>query len=136
MKNTSKIFGLTLAIILFSGCYDRDIIDSKVSGYSMPDVENLSIYSPLENVLTLSWKIPENISGDFRRPIQIKIQTIENNVYKNLTTLSEVTFHSLTINPNIQYRFIVRTCGYLLEELEEEGKTNVFLSEGKMIEKE
>jgi hypothetical protein len=120
--------------MLLSSCYDRDIIDSKASEYSMPDVVDLQFYIPLENVVMLAWKIPENISEDFQRPLQVKIQTVENNIYRNLTTLSEITSYSITINPTNKYRFIVKLSGNLLEELEVEGKTNTFFSNGKMVE--
>jgi len=134
MKILNKIYCVILVIGLFSSCYDRDIIDSKASGYSMPDVVDLQYSKPLENVVVLSWKIPENISKDFQRPIQVKIQMVENNIYRNLTTISEVTSYAITVNPNNQYRFIVKLCGDLLEELSEEGKTNKFFSKGKVVE--
>ncbi|HOI80661.1 MAG TPA: DUF4945 domain-containing protein [Petrimonas sp.] len=68
MKKIEKLIIAALTLILFTGCYDRDIIDRKDFNHSLSKVENLS-YTQQGNVITLSWQIPDNIPEDFRRPL-------------------------------------------------------------------
>ena len=42
MRKIGKLIIVTLILVLFTGCYDRDIIDRKDFNHSLPKVENLS----------------------------------------------------------------------------------------------
>lgn len=134
MKKIEKLIIATLALILFTGCYDRDIIDRKDFNHSLPKVENLS-YTQQENVITLSWMIPDNIPEDFKRPLEASIQVVENGIYKQkVSVLNEVKSANITINPDKEYRFIVKLLGFLTTEAREEGFTDRVFSEGAVIE--
>jgi len=134
MKNIIKVFVLTFVVIQFSSCYDRSIIDSKSFGFSLPKVENLN-YTKQGNIVTLTWKIPANISTDFKRPVEVSIQTVENNIYRNIILVfDENTSANITIDPSKNYRFVVKLLGYLTDEAKIEGKTDRFYSEGQVVE--
>lgn len=129
-----KLIIAALILILFTGCYDRDIIDRKDFNHSLPKVENLS-YTRQGNVITLSWQIPANISEDFNRPLEASIQVVENDIYRQkISVLNEVKSASITIDPAKEYRFIVKLLGFLTAEAKEEGFTNRVFSEGAIIE--
>ena len=83
MKNIARVLIITLTIISFTSCYDRDVIDYKEFDHSLPEIENLS-YTKQNNLVKLSWQIPANISDDFRRPLEVSIQVVENNIYREI----------------------------------------------------
>lgn len=140
MKNIVRIFTVIFAVALFTGCYDRDIIDSKEFNYSLPPIENLN-YTKQGNTVKLTWQIPSNISDDFVRPLEVSIQVVEN--YNNWTpfTLSEeVSSGELTVADGKQYKVVVRLLGYLKGEIREKATSEKILiservySEGKILE--
>ena len=134
MKNVVKVFVLMSFVILFTGCYDRDVIDSKAFGFVLPDVENLD-YTTQGKIVTLTWEIPSNIPADFQRPLEISIQRIEDNIYRPVVTVSEEnTSLEFIVDKNIKYSFIVKVLGYLTDDAKIEGKTDRVYSQGKMIE--
>ena len=134
MKKIEKLIIAALALILFTGCYDRDIIDRKDFNHSLPKVENLS-YTQQGNVITLSWQISDNIPEDFKRPLEASIQVVENGIYRQkVSVLNEVKSANITINPDKEYRFIVKLLGFLTAEAREEGFTDRVFSEGAVIE--
>ena len=134
MKKIEKLIIAALTLILFTGCYDRDIIDRKDFNHSLSKVENLS-YTQQGNVITLSWQIPDNIPEDFRRPLETSIQVVENGIYRQkVSVLNEVKSANITINPDKEYRFIVKLLGFLTAEAREEGFTDRVFSEGAVIE--
>lgn len=135
MKNIVKIFIVMFAVALFSSCYDRDIVDSKGPLHTLPAVENLS-YTKLGNEVTLSWQIPANISDEFNRPLEVKIQVVENGVYKNIiTVLNEQTSGKFELKADTKYKVIVKLMGYLKEDFITEGKTDkAYSAEGKVLE--
>ncbi|MDD2314064.1 MAG: DUF4945 domain-containing protein [Proteiniphilum sp.] len=134
MKKIEKLIIAALALILFTGCYDRDIIDRKDFNHSLPKVENLS-YTQQGNVITLSWQISDNIPEDFKRPLEASIQVVENGIYRQkVSVLNEVKSANITINPDKEYRFIVKLLGFLTAEAKEEGFTDRVFSEGAVIE--
>jgi len=133
MKNVVK-FVLTFAVILLSGCYDRDIVDSKEFGFSLPEVENLN-YTKQGNTVTLTWQIPANIPDVFNRPLETDIQVVENNIYRNIQSVfDENTSLDITIDTEKNYRFVVKLLGYLTNEAKEDGKTDRVYSKGAIIE--
>ena len=134
MKKIEKLIIAALTLILFTGCYDRDIIDRKDFNHSLSKVENLS-YTQQGNVITLSWQIPDNIPEDFRRPLETSIQVVENGIYRQkVSVFNEVKSANITINPDKEYRFIVKLLGFMTAEAREEGFTDRVFSEGAVIE--
>ena len=134
MKKIEKLIIAALALILFTGCYDRDIIDRKDFNHSLPKVENLS-YTQQGNVITLSWQISDNIPEDFKRPLEASIQVVENGIYRQkVSVLNEVKSANITIKPDKEYRFIVKLLGFLTAEAKEEGFTDRVFSEEAVIE--
>lgn len=121
-------------IVLLSGCYDRDIIDFKEFNHSLPDVENLD-YTKQGNIVRLTWQLPSTISPDFKRPLEVSIQVVENNIYRQKVIVgNESTVTDISINTSKRYRFIVKLLGYLTDEAREEGKTDRVYSGGQAIE--
>lgn len=135
MKNFVRILTVVLATVMISSCHDRDIVDLKVFGHSLPKVENLS-YSQEGSAVRLSWTIPSNISPAFRRPIEVNIQKVEDGIYREIITVhgESTVSHDIAINPERESHFVVRLAGYLLEEAHEPGKPDRVLSEGEVIE--
>lgn len=134
MKKIIKLITVTLTFILFTECYDRDIIDRKDFNHSLPKVENLS-YTQHDNVITLSWEIPGNISESFRRPLEVSIQVVENDIYRQkVSVFNEMKTANITIDTNKEYRFIVKLLGFLTPEAREEGFTDRVFSEGVIVE--
>lgn len=133
MKNIARVLIITLTIISFTSCYDRDVIDYKEFDHSLPEIENLS-YTKQNNLVKLSWQIPANISDDFRRPLEVSIQVVENNIYREIVIVeNEGTSRDITIDTSKKYRFVVKLLGYLTNEAKEEGKTDRVYSEGQVI---
>jgi hypothetical protein len=121
-------------VLLFTNCYDRDIIDSKEFNHSLPKVENLD-YVKQGNSVKLTWQISNNISADFKRPLEISIQVVENDIYKQIIIVeNENTFTDITINASKKYIFVVKLLGYLTDEAKEEGKSDRVYSAGQVIE--
>ncbi len=133
MRKIGKLIIVALILVLFTGCYDRDIIDRKDFNYSLPKVENLS-YTLEGNVVRLSWQIPGNIPQDFNRPLEASIQVVEDDIYRQrISVFDEVNSAQITIDPNKEYRFIVKLLGFLTPEAKEEGFTDRVFSEGVII---
>jgi hypothetical protein len=135
MKNVVKIFVVVFTSLLFMGCYDRDIIDSKGTHYILPKVENLD-YLKQGNAVKLTWQIPGNIPTEFRRPLVVNIQTVENDIYTNVITVTNegTSKEGIVINASKKYRFIVKLVGILTDEVTEAGISNRVYSEGQVIE--
>lgn len=134
MKNIIKIVVVTFIAIQFTGCYDRDIIDLKEFNHSLPKVENLE-YTKQGDQVNLTWKIPATVPADFKRPLEVSIQVVENNVYRQKIVVgNENTSASIATNATKKYRFVVKLLGYLTDQAREEGKTDRVYSEGQVIE--
>src|SRR5690554_5529276 len=117
MKNFVRIMAVVLATVVLSSCHDRDIVDMKDFGHSLPKVENLS-YSQEGSAVRLSWTIPGNISPAFVRPLEVTIQKVEDGIYREMITVhgeSSVS-HDIAINPERDYRFVVKLAGFLLDD--------------------
>ncbi|MDR0700782.1 MAG: DUF4945 domain-containing protein [Tannerella sp.] len=134
MKTIMKMLNITLIVMLFTSCYDRDIIDQKEFDHSLPKVENLN-YTREGDVIKLAWQMPANISADFKRPLEVSVQVVENNIYRQIVTVeNENTAVNITIDAGKKYRFVVKLLGYLTVEAQEEGKTDRVYSESQVIE--
>ena len=133
MRKIGKLIIVALILVLFTGCYDRDIIDRKDFNHSLPKVENLS-YTLEGNVVRLSWQIPGNIPQNFNRPLEASIQVVEDDIYRQrFSVFDEINSAAVTIDPNKEYRFIVKLLGFLTPEAKEEGFTDRVFSEGVII---
>lgn len=134
MKQVINLLMVVSSIFLFNNCYDRGIINSKDFNHSLPKVNNLD-YTLQDEVITLTWKIPDKISPDFKKPLEINIQKIEDNIYKdNITVTDDIISYDYSIDRDKSYRFIVKLKGYLIEELVEQGTPEKVYSEGVVIE--
>ena len=134
MKNIIKVFIITLSIILFTSCYDRDVVDHKEFDHSLPKVENLK-YTKNAEVVKLTWQIPANISDDFRKPLEVSIQVVENDIYRQKLIIGGGnTSADVTIDTSKKYRFIVKLLGHLTNEAREDGITDRVYSEDSVIE--
>ncbi len=134
MRKIEKLIVASLILVLFTGCYDRDILDRKDFNHFLPKVENLS-YTLEGNVVKLSWQIPDNIPQDFKRPLEVSIQVVEDDIYRQkFSIFNEINTAEVTVDPNKKYRFIVKLLGFLTPEAKEEGFTDRVYSEGVIIE--
>lgn len=133
MKKITKLCMAALLLTIFTGCYDRDIVDQKDFNFALPTVENLS-YTTADGEVTLTWQIPNSISADFNRPLEVVVQLVVNNIYGERRVLQgEATDTRFAIQPGDDYRFIVRLQGYLSAEARQEGYTDRVLSDGVII---
>lgn len=136
MKKILAILLVFVAIVSLSSCYDRSVLDDKGLNYYMPMAENVQCVHNNADV-TLSWKIPANIPEEFKRPISVQIQVVENDIYRDKVTLTnEETSYSFTIDPENRYRYIVKLVGTFLDEYQEKGRTNSVTSEGVVVKVE
>lgn len=134
MRNIIKLLMATLVMALFTNCYDRDVLDSKDFNYSLPDVENLD-YVKQGSDVKLTWQMPDNISPDFKRPLEVSIQVVENDVYRQKVIVgAESASAEIAIDASKKYRFVVKLLGYLTDEVRDKGKSDRAYSEGKIVE--
>jgi hypothetical protein len=134
MRNIVKLLVVMFTITLFNGCYDRGILDEKEFNHSLPNVENLN-YSKQGDVVSLTWDFPATISDEFRRPLEVSIQVVENNIYRQKVIVrDENESVDITIDPAMEYRFVVKLLGFLTAEAREEGLTDRVYSAGEVIE--
>lgn len=135
MKSIIKIFIVIFTVGLFTTCYDRDIIDEKyVYDFSMPDVENLA-YTKNGNTVKLIWEMPETISENFKKPIEIKIRVVEDNIYGEILTVFEgATSTEFTIDPSKKTKVIVKLFGYITAEAQKDTRTDQMYSQGEILE--
>lgn len=135
MKNIARIFIVTLISLLFTSCYDRDVIDSKGVHHPLPKVENLD-YSIQGSTVKLTWEIPSNVPTEFVRPLEISIQKVENGIYTDKITIVDegTSAENIAIKADGKYRFIVKLTGYLNDEAKQPGISSKIYSEGQVIE--
>ena len=121
MKNIVRICMVIFTCLLFTGCYDRDVVGSKGTHYILPKVENLD-YSVQGNTVKLTWQIPDN--------------KVENDIYRDEITIgNEGTFaEGISIDSNKRYRFVVKLVGNLTDEVVETGISSRIYSEGQVID--
>lgn len=128
------ILFIALTVTLFTGCYDRGIVDAKDFDHALPALENVN-YTKQGSTVNLTWDIPADISPAFRRPLEIIIQQVENEIYTDVITVGvEGTSREIGIDADSEYRFILKLAGYLTDEARETGKPDRVLSAGQVIE--
>jgi len=134
MKYLIRVTLLAFIAVSLVSCYDRDIIDFKGLNYSLPKVSNLN-YTKQENVVTLKWAIPTAIAAEFKRPLEVDIQKVEDDIYREIIVLAgEETTRDITIDPTKTYRFVVKLSGYLTDEARMEGRSERYYSEAEIVE--
>lgn len=135
MKNIVKLLVVVFTGLLFTSCYDRDIIDSKGTHYILPKVENLD-YSKQGDAVRLTWQMPGDIPTEFMRPLEVSIQKVENDIYTDVITIGneETSAEGIAINADKKCRFIVKLVGTLTSEAAEAGISSRIYSEGQIIE--
>ncbi|MGK6349946.1 DUF4945 domain-containing protein [Parapedobacter sp. DT-150] len=134
MKNLVHVLFIAVTAALFTGCYDRGIIDHKDFDHALPVVENLN-YTKEGDIVQLTWEIPADISPAFRRPLEISIQKVENDIYREIIIVgAEGTSRDIAIDPSKTYRFVVKLAGYLTDEARETGKPDRVYSQGQILE--
>jgi hypothetical protein len=97
--------------LLMSGCYDRDIIDSK-PGEPIEPVTDLTYMVSDDNVI-LSWGLPSEYPADIIQPVSILVKVYENDILINTITIPDAPV-SYTYNPydnEKPYRFIIKVVG-------------------------
>ncbi len=123
-----------LTVGLFSSCYDRGIVDAKDFDYSLPNVEELA-YTKTGNTVKITWDFPTDISPAFRRPLEVSIQKIENDIYRDVIIAGgENTLAEIPIDPSMSYRFVVKLAGNLSDEARETGKPDRVYSSGLVLD--
>lgn len=133
MKNLILIVLATFTALSFTACQDRDIIDMKEFNHSLPKVENLK-YTRQGDVVKLTWEIPDNISPAFKRPLEVSIQKIENDIYSDVIIVGgEGESRDIAVTSNNTYRFVVKLAGNLTDEAREKGKPDRVYSDGQII---
>lgn len=134
MKKIATVFAIIWAVFSLSGCYDRDVLDDKGLNYFMPVPENVQYTQDDATTVTLTWSIPSAIPNEFRRPLSVQIQVVENNIYRDkITLINEETSYSFTIDPAKEYHYIVKLVGTFTEENQEVGRTSSVTSQGVIV---
>lgn len=133
-----NLFITVLAVITvtsFTACYDRDIADLKAFDHSLPKVENLKYTKQGAELVQITWNIPANISPAFRTPLEVSIQKVENDVYREIVIVGGgATSRDIPVTPNKSYKFVVKLAGYLTDDAREKGKPDRVYSEAQIIE--
>ncbi|MBE0653966.1 MAG: DUF4945 domain-containing protein, partial [Bacteroidales bacterium] len=81
------IFILIIIAASLTGCYDREIIDSK-EGESIDPISNLN-YNIIEPVVVFTWDMPANYPSDVVEPVSIVVVVYRNNVKVSTLTLPD-----------------------------------------------
>lgn len=125
---------MLLVVLSLSSCYDRGVLDDKGLNYFMPVPENVQYTKSNADAVTLTWNIPSAIPSEFRRPISVQIQVVENNIYRDRVNLTnEETSRSFTVDPTKKYHYIVKLVGTFTEESQVTGRTPSVTSEGVIV---
>ena len=131
MKKITNIFVVLLAVVLFSGCCDRSVLDDKGLNYYMPMPENVQ-YTQSGDQVTLTWSYPE--IPDEYQSVSVGIQAVEKNIYKAKTTLSNgETSQTFTLTDGVTYRYVVKLTGTFKPEFQEKGRTSTVTSDGVVV---
>lgn len=133
-KFSIHILLVIITVGLFSSCYDRGIVDAKDFDHSLPNVEALD-YTQAANTVTITWGFPADISPAFRRPLEVSIQKVEDDIYRDVIIVGgEGTSVQVDTDPSKSYRFVVKLAGNLSDEARETGKPDRVYSSGLVLE--
>ena len=134
MRNhITSVVCLLMLLFTASGCYDRDIIDGKEFNHSLPKVENLTC-TMRQDTAVLAWNIPTPIPADIRRPIEVKVQVVENDIYRQTLTAPEAkSTLQFKTDATKKYRFIVKLFGHIKPQNRVTGESDRIYSEGVIV---
>lgn len=133
-KFSIHVLLVVFTVGLFSSCYDRGIVDAKDFAHSLPNVEDLA-YTKTGNTVKITWDFPTDISSAFRRPLEVSIQKVENDIYRDVIIAGgEKTSAEIPIEPSKSNRFVVKLAGNLSDEARETGKPDRVYSSGLVLE--
>lgn len=135
MRSRISIILSLVMVFLLSGCYDRDVVDSKEFNHSIPPVENATCVKD-GNTAVLTWTVPTSITDDIEKPVYVDIQVVENNIYTDHLTIAETSGTTTTVNidPTKSYHFIFKTLGFLKEESRATGESDRVCSKATIVE--
>lgn len=100
-----------LSILIFSGCKDYEIIDSK-PGEPISPVTNLAYTKSGTNV-TLSWTLPTSFPNDILQPVSIIIKVIRNGQLIDTKEVmnAPVSYIYPSYDSSKKYKFTVKVKG-------------------------
>ncbi|MDR0699118.1 MAG: DUF4945 domain-containing protein [Tannerella sp.] len=141
MKKLENIFVAIATVLIYTSCYDREIVSSK-EGVSLPPATNLS-HIISGNKITLTWQIPSGIPSEMNRPLGVNIQILRclqgsltnvrifNSTFQNEPT--EVIL-DMPSNPDggiYEYHIVVKLTGTMKEP--EYGHSGTIYSLGRTV---
>ncbi len=131
MRNKFYIVLCGVFLFLLSGCYDRDLIESK-DGEPLNPITGLTYAINGTNV-NLSWTLPSSYPSDIIQPVSVVLY-----VYRNGTLVSTITVPdaatSYTYNSysaSNTYRIIVKVQGSV--DTDDSNQSNLRLSPGVTV---
>jgi hypothetical protein len=100
-----------LCVLTFTGCIDREILDSK-PGEEIDPVTNLK-YTISGTDVTLTWNLPTTIPDDIIKPVSIYVKVLRNNVSIASVVLpnAPLTYVYKPYDSTKQYIIIVKVQG-------------------------
>ncbi|MDR1920041.1 MAG: DUF4945 domain-containing protein [Tannerellaceae bacterium] len=116
MKKRICFLQIILLASLLTSCIDREIIDAK-DGISLPAVSELRSSLNGDEV-NIQWSNPSQIPDLIRRPHSVYIQVYKGSTLEYQIALGdEPTSWTYTLaEPELKYRVIVKTLGWLKEK--------------------
>ncbi|WP_160150030.1 DUF4945 domain-containing protein [Parabacteroides sp. Marseille-P3160] len=138
MKRIVYLLTILTMVLMYTSCYDRDILDLK-EGVSLPPVTNLT-YSLSGQTASLTWGIPGDISSEISKPLSVNIQVLQ---YKpgilspirvyTVTLENEPTTATFTVSTTDEneYHVIVKLVGNVKEAVY--GESTLIYSLGQTI---
>lgn len=138
MKKIVYLLTILTMVLMYTSCYDRDILDLK-EGVSLPPVTNLT-YSLSGQTASLTWGIPGDIPSEISKPLSVNIQVLQ---YKpgilspirvyTVTLENEPTTATFTVSTTDEneYHVIVKLVGNVKEAVY--GESTLIYSLGQTI---
>jgi hypothetical protein len=127
-----KYYLLILFIIAASltGCYDREILDSK-EGESIDPVSNLS-FTTTEPQVVFTWNMPSGYPADIIQPVSVVVTIYKNEVKVSTITLADAptTYTYTSYSSANTYRFIFKVKAAV--DTDDPNKSTLRYSSGKV----
>jgi hypothetical protein len=102
---------LILSVLLYSGCYEDEIIDSK-PGEAIDPVTDLE-YAIAETHVNLRWEFPSAYPEDILQPVSVLVRITVDGQTEGTVILEEapVSYTYTAYDPSKTYRFTVKVVG-------------------------
>ena len=122
---------LFMAAIAFTGCYDREILESK-PGDSIDPVTNLN-YIINEPEIAFSWTLPSSYPDDILHPVSVHLTVFKDNIQVSATTITDApTAYAYTgYDSESTYRFIFKVSADV--DTDDESLSNLRYSAGVVV---